>query len=85
MDMEGLEKPAVYGEAKSPSGHPEVNPYATAFARHLAEAVSKAVGDAGGINIASCEEETPAKRAAAWFINHYPLLGGLAGRQFQDN
>lgn len=87
MDMEGLEKPAVYGEAKSPSGHPEVNPYATAFARHLAEAVSKAVGDAGGINIASCEEETPAKRAAAWFINHYPLLGGLAAgfRIIEDN
>ena len=87
MDMEGLEKPAVYVEAKSLSGHPEVNPYATAFARYLAEAVSKAVGDAGGIAVASCEEETPAKRAAAWFINHYPLLGGLAAsfRIIEDN
>ena len=77
MDMQGLEKPAVY-DVKNTSGHPEVNPYSTAFARHLAEAVSKAVGNAGGITIPEGEEETPAKRAAAWFINHYPLLGGLA-------
>ena len=40
--------------------------------------MSKAVGNAGGITIPEGEEETPAKRAAAWFINHYPLLGGLA-------
>lgn len=77
MDMQGLEKPAVY-DVKNTSGHPEVNPYSTAFARHLAEAVSKAVGNAGGITIPEGEEKTPAKRAAAWFINHYPLLGGLA-------
>ena len=77
MDMQGLEKPAVY-DVKNTSGHPEVNPYSMAFARHLAEAVSKAVGNAGGITIPEGEEETPAKRAAAWFINHYPLLGGLA-------
>lgn len=77
MDMQGLEKPAVY-DVKNSSVYPEVNPYSTAFARHLAEAVSKAVGNAGGITIPDGEEETPAKRAAAWFVNHYPLLGGLA-------
>ncbi len=78
MDMQGLEKPAVYEQAKNASGTVEENPYSKAFARTLAEAVTSAVGEAGGITLTDKNEETPARKAAAWFINHYPLLGGLA-------
>ena len=78
MDMQGLEKPAVYEQAKNATGNVEENPYSKAFARTLAEAVTSAVGEAGGITLTDKNEETPARKAAAWFINHYPLLGGLA-------
>ena len=78
MDMQGLEKPAVYEQAKNAAGNVEENPYSKAFAHTLAEAVTSAVGEAGGITLTDKNEETPARKAAAWFINHYPLLGGLA-------
>lgn len=78
MDMQGLEKPAVYEQAKNAAGTVEENPYSKAFARTLAEAVTSAVGGVGGITLTDKNEETPARKAAAWFINHYPLLGGLA-------
>lgn len=69
-DMVGLENPLIYtGNAQ--------NNYSSRFAYALAYSVSKAVGVAGG-HSQSKTPDTIVKRAAVWFIDHYPLLGGLA-------
>ncbi len=70
MDMNGLENPLIYtGNRK--------NKYSTQFAYALASSVSQAVSIAGGHGQKQLPD-TPARRASEWFINHYPLLGGLA-------
>jgi len=46
-----------------------------AFAMALAHSVQKTIQTASNENIA---EITNSKKAADWFINHFPLLGGLA-------
>lgn len=69
-DMLGLEKPLVY------KGNSQ-NLYVSQFAYALAHSVSQAVSTAGG-HSQNQISNTPAKRAASWFIDHYPLLGGLA-------
>ena len=50
---------------------------AKAFAYALAKSVTKTVVQAGGHSFDE-QEKTRAMKAAEWFINHYPLLGGLA-------
>ncbi len=72
MDMKGLEKPAVYDIAKN-----DHNRYTAQFALAMARSVTKVIGEAAGVAEGS-GQESPAKLAAQWFINHYPLLGGLA-------
>lgn len=72
MDMEGLEHPICYKRGKDGG-----NTYALYFAHALADSASQAVGMAGG-NGGRTNYQTPAKKAAQWFINRYPLLGGLA-------
>ena len=72
MDMEGLEKPVTYNIDNN-----QYNKYAARFAYALAESVTDAVSDAGGHDRNRCSDTEPAK-AARWFIDHYPLLGGLA-------
>ena len=67
-DMD-YEKPLVY--AKS-----ERNVYVSKFAYALADSVRTVINAAA--NAPELEERTPMKKAALWFINHYPLLGGLA-------
>ena len=69
-DMIGLEKPLVYLPKQQ-------NQYSANFAYALASSVSEAVSEAGGHHQKG-KADTPARRAAAWFIDHYPLLGGLA-------
>ena len=73
MDMRGLERPAVYDAAKN-----ERNEFAVRFAFALAHSVTRVVGEAGGYAPDCGEKRMPSEKAAEWFINHYPLLGGLA-------
>lgn len=68
MDMEGLEHPLW---------HKKENLYSYYFARALAESASRAIGSISG-NAGAGESVTPAKKAARWFVDRYPLLGGLA-------
>ena len=69
-DMIGLDQPLVYPQKQQ-------NQYIADFAYALAYSVSEAVSEAGGHHQKS-KPNTPARRAASWFIDHYPLLGGLA-------
>lgn len=71
-DMSGLSSPLVYDTAKGEHNH-----FAACFACHMAECVSDAVARSGGHALRS-SSNTPAAKAARWFIDHYPLLGGLA-------
>ena len=73
MDMKGLEHPAVYDITKN-----ERNEFATRFALALAHSVTRVVGEAGGHDKKLGEKQSPSEKTAEWFINHYPLLGGLA-------
>ena len=52
------------------------------FARSLAFALTKAVNAAAGEDSEDYEnfKNTPAHRAARWFISNYPLLGAVAAR-----
>ncbi|MDE7323588.1 MAG: hypothetical protein K2N73_12900 [Lachnospiraceae bacterium] len=70
LDMIGLDKPLEYSGSRQ-------NRYISQFAYALAYSVSDAVSKAGGHNQENAPN-TPARRAAAWFIDHYPLLGGIA-------
>ena len=68
-DLEGLECPVDYSK-----GWPSRNEFAVMFAYALAESASEAVGVAGGHE----GRKEIQNEAAQWFINHYPLLGGIA-------
>lgn len=73
FDMNGLEKPLVYSSKKGQFNH-----YTKAFSLALAHSVSKAVSEAGGHSVANNQCYSERQKAARWFIDHYPLLGGLA-------
>jgi len=73
MDMRGLEKPLVYDASKN-----QKNEYVLRFAYALAHSVSSVVGAAGGHDASGGQPDTASRKAAQWFISHYPLLGGLA-------
>lgn len=75
MDMEGLERPIVYRKDLLYSGF---NRYAYEFTRRLAWTLSDAVSVSGGHGGLDEKKETSITKAAAWFLGHYPLLGGLA-------
>ncbi len=68
QDMIGLKHPIVYAKNQA-------NYYAEQFARAIVQSVSNAVARAGHHLNRSLSD---AERAAQWFLNHYPLLGGLA-------
>lgn len=72
-DMKGLDKPIVYDKARG-----QHNRYATQFTYALAHSVSKVVSEAGGHTFENNANNSSGKRAAKWFVDHYPLLGGLA-------
>ncbi|MBQ2802309.1 MAG: hypothetical protein IJF07_00215 [Lachnospiraceae bacterium] len=72
MDMLGLEKPLTYEHT-----HNQQNPFTATFAYALATSVSNAVSLASDSSFTN-RANTPASRAAKWFVDHYPLLGGLA-------
>lgn len=73
MDMLGLEHPLEYDEKRN-----QKNEYMIKFAYALAHSVSNVVSEAGGHTAISNRTYTKSEKAAQWFINHYPLLGGLA-------
>ncbi len=73
MDMKGLEKPIVYEEG-------EENWFVSEFAWALAYSVKDAVSVSGGHGeLKDYGYAQEAEDAKAWFVNHYPLLGSLAG------
>ena len=72
-DMKGLEYPATYDVSKN-----ERNDYAREFAYALAHSVTKVVCQVGGYGVNYADNQTASEKAAQWFVNHYPLLGGLA-------
>ena len=69
-DMLGLDHPIVYRKG-------ERNRFAEDFVEALNRSVNNAVSTAGG-HTWNANTETPIKKAAEWFLTHYPLLGGLA-------
>ncbi len=69
-DMIGLDNPIVY------KGNEE-NRFEKRFSYAITHSVKTAVSVAGGRDYNE-KEDTAAKRAAGWFMRHYPLLGGLA-------
>ena len=79
-DMEGLDKPLTYDPNStswrrwSRSSH---NIYAADFARTLSRSVTHVVSLAAGYEGEEGKEATPAQKAAYWFLNHYPLFGGM--------
>lgn len=72
-DMRGLDKPLVYNKSRN-----QCNPFAKRFTLALAHSVSRVISEAGGHSHRSSHHLTIGQRAAQWFIDHYPLLGGLA-------
>ena len=72
-DMIGLATPITYDEKNGQYNH-----FARGFSYALARSVSKAVSTAGGYDYPDDSNMTKGKIAAKWFIDHYPLLGGLA-------
>mgnify|MGYP002857737939 CR=1 FL=1 len=69
-DMIGLDKPLTYQYGK--------NYYITEFAYALTESVRNVIDKAGNAPTDYYEHQSIMEEAANWFINHYPLLGGLA-------
>lgn len=53
------------------------NEYVSQFAYALADSVRTVINKAGNVN-QNGKVKTEQQKAAQWFINHYPLLGGLA-------
>ena len=72
-DMAGLSSPRIYDSSKG-----ESNQYAAEFAYLMAECAANAVSESGGHTARRLSSNTPAEKAAKWFIDHYPLLGALA-------
>ena len=73
LDMKGLDKPRIYDK----SNH-QYNDFAHSFAIALASSASEAICEAGGHSYQNLNYRTIGQRAADWFIDHYPLLGGIA-------
>lgn len=70
-DMIEPDKPLVYHNGA-------INRNITEFAYALADSVRTVINTAGGITAESAKPLTLPRQAAQWFVNHYPLLGGIA-------
>ena len=71
LDMQGLDKPCVYGED-------ECNYFAKEFSVALVESIADAICEAGEHSWGKRDYQTDIQKAANWFVDHYPLLGGVA-------
>ena len=69
-DMIGVETPITYRYGK--------NSYVTDFAYALAASVRSVIDQAADKPSNHSKHKTIMEKAAEWFINHYPLLGGIA-------
>ncbi|MBR1751718.1 MAG: hypothetical protein IJ740_12750 [Ruminococcus sp.] len=69
-DMIGTDTPLTYHYGK--------NRYITEFAYALADSVRSVIDEAGDVPTDHSKRRSVMQKAADWFINHYPLLGGLA-------
>lgn len=69
-DMIGAERPSVYKKG-------EKNSYVERFSYAITHSIKSAISDAGGY-IYNEKKDTVVTDAAAWFLAHYPLLGGVA-------
>lgn len=72
-DMKGLDKPLTYKEDKG-----QGNRFTKKFTLALAHSVSNVISEAGGHGNSKNALSTDCQKAAKWFIDHYPLIGGLA-------
>ena len=70
LDMIGIEKPIVYKDK-------EENKFAKQFSYAITHSVRNAVSTAAGRTYDEKRDTLP-RKAAEWFMRHYPLLGGLA-------
>lgn len=77
-DMVGLENPIVYDSKSAPWKNRQYNVYAKEFADALSQTVSSVVSLAGGHAEKDTENKTNVQKAVAWFMDHFPLLGGMA-------
>jgi len=68
-DMIGIEHPIVYKKG-------ERNHFVEDFTGGISKHLNSVVAEAGGVD--ADEKESVPKKAAKWFMAHYPLLGGLA-------
>lgn len=73
MDMRGLDEPAVYETPNQKRCRASEQ-----FGVALAYSVTQVVGEAGGRHEGLQRDKTRGEMAAEWFVNHYPLLGGIA-------
>jgi len=69
-DMIGTDTPLTY--------HNDKNHYITQFAYALAYSVRTVINQAGNNLSDNLKPKSVMENASEWFINHYPLLGGLA-------
>lgn len=69
-DMIGTDSPLTYRYGK--------NRHITDFAYALADSVRSVIDSAGDKPKGHSDKKSVMQKAADWFINHYPLLGGLA-------
>lgn len=69
-DMIGTDSPLTYHYGK--------NHYITDFAYALADSVRSVIDSAADKPTDHSKHKSIMQKAADWFINHYPLLGGLA-------
>ena len=70
-DMKGLDAPIIYADGKC-------NSYTRDFSYALANSVSRTISTVGGYSYTDERHLTKGVKASRWFIDHYPLLGGLA-------
>ena len=69
-DMIGTDRPLTYSFGQ--------NGYITDFAYALADSVRSVIDQAGNQSADHSKRKSVMEKAAEWFINHYPLLGGVA-------
>lgn len=82
LDMEGLSRPIVYDEVKG-----ECNRYSKIFSSAIVDCVSRTIEASSGIFSCNPYSMSAGKKAAKWFIEHYPLLGAIASHYeiIEDN
>ena len=73
LDMIGLNRPLTYDEKNG-----EQNLFSIRFSRAVTSTVSRTVAEVSGHFFSDGRYLSNAQRASKWFINHYPLLGGVA-------